>query len=50
MQFKKISSLYNYRPTCFCSDGERVKVRVERLRQFNFHSERLTSPHNQLIL
>lgn len=47
---KKINTLFNGGPTCYCCNGERVKIGVERLCQFNFHGEPLASPHNQLIL
>ena len=33
--------------TGFCSDGERVEVMVERLRQFKGQDEGLASPHDQ---
>lgn len=38
------------RPTCPCTDAERVKAGVKRLRQSQFHFEGLASPHDQLLL
>lgn len=38
------------RPTCPCTDAERVKAVVKRLRQSQFHFEGLASPHDQLLL